>query len=81
MDYVCKESLGSAISMRLMAVNIGLLFSTWVLWPLVKKLDPIIGWGIMGAMFAGFGLSCFCIVSDLKDLKAERERKRNARQI
>jgi len=72
MDYVCKESIGSAISMRLIGVNVSVLVSTWVLWPLVRSLEPMIGWAVMAGIFIVFGLMCFCIVADLKDLKVER---------
>ena len=77
MDYVCKESMGSAVAMRLIGVNIAVIFSNNVLWPLLKPLDPVVSWGILAGLFIGFGILAIFIVADVKDLKVERALKRD----
>jgi hypothetical protein len=73
MDYTMKESIGKALSLRLMGVCVGSLMSTLVLFGYLKNIDPIFSWGIMAAIFVLFSFLCLAIIKDPPGWKTNKK--------
>ena len=49
-DYVQVESRGTAVSLSMMGLALGIIISLSVLFQFTKNLDPVISWGVMSVI-------------------------------
>ena len=61
-DYVQVESRGTAVSLSMMGLALGIIVSLSVLFQLTKNLDPVVSWGIMTVIQVSFGIGVFFMI-------------------
>ena len=49
-DYVAKESIGTAISFGMIGLSLGVICTLLVVFEFTKDLDPLYSWGVMSAL-------------------------------
>ena len=69
LDYVIKEDRGKALSYATMGVSLGVIISLNGVFNLIKDIDPLIGWSIMGGLYIFFGFIMFIIIREPVDLE------------
>jgi MFS family permease len=73
LDYVAKKDRGKAIAYNTMAVSVGVIVSMQVLFNFTKDIDPLLSWGIIGAMMVFTGILMYFTVDEPKDIKEKKE--------
>ena len=75
LDYVTKQSRGTAISFGTMGFSIGVILSLSVVFEFTKDLDPRYSWGTMSASLVIFSFALLAMIDEPRILKQKRQRK------